>query len=212
VSFQFTDYYLPITAKKLPTPYSPITPLPSLKVNFNFFCSLIMEAIKHELKKIGSLALFFFLGFGYILLIMKLFLEEYSITTYVLGKAILGAIIAAKTVAILDATLKLQWLQNRPRYLSILYRTFIYTVAAMILGLIEGFIEADRGTRTISDAIAKFLQTETFSHILAVTLCLAVVFFLHNIWQEIDRSLGKAALSKFFLSTPENKINRLGSK
>ncbi len=93
-----------------------------------------MEAIKKELKKIGSLALFFFLAFGYILLIMKLFLEEYSITTYVLGKASLGAIIAAKTVAILDAAMKLEWLENRPRYVSVLYRTFVYTLAALILG------------------------------------------------------------------------------
>ncbi|MGV2391392.1 MAG UNVERIFIED_CONTAM: hypothetical protein LVR29_34655 [Microcystis novacekii LVE1205-3] len=55
-----------------------------------------MEALKKEFKKIGSLTLFFFLAFGYILLIMKLFLEEYSITTYVLGKAIVGAILCGK--------------------------------------------------------------------------------------------------------------------
>ncbi len=65
---------------------------------------------------------------------MKLFLEESSITTDVLGKAIVGAIIAAKTVAILDAAMKLEWLENRPRYLSVLYRTFVYTLAALILG------------------------------------------------------------------------------
>jgi hypothetical protein len=158
-----------------------------------------MEAIKKELKKIGSLALFFFLAFGYILLIMKLFLEEYSITTYVLGKAILGAIIAAKTVAILDVALKLEWLENRPRYLSVLYRTFVYTLAALILGSIEGFLEAYRGTRVISQAMAKFWQRESFSQILAVTLCLAVVFCLHNLWQEIDRYWGKGTLRKFFL-------------
>jgi len=154
-----------------------------------------MEALKKELKKIGSLALFFFLAFGYILLIMKLFLEEYSITTYVLGKAILGAIIAAKTVAILDAAMKLEWLENRPRYVSVLYRTFVYTLAALILGSIEGFLEAYR----VSEAMAKFWQRESFSQILAVTLCLAVVFCLHNLWQEIDRYWGKGTLRKFFL-------------
>jgi uncharacterized protein YacL len=169
-----------------------------------------MEALKHELKKLGSLSIFFFLSFGYILLIVKLFLEEYYINSYVLGKALLGAIIAAKTVAILDATLKLQWLQKFPRYVSVLYRTSLYTLVALILGLIEGFIEAYRGTKQMSTAIAKFLQTESFYHILAVTLCLAVVFFLHNLWSEIDRSLGKGTLSKFFLSNPEGKINRLG--
>jgi hypothetical protein len=133
------------------------------------------------------------------MLIMKLFLEESSITTDVFGKAILGAIIAAKTVAILDAAMKLEWLENRPRYLSVLYRTFVYTLAALILGSIEGFLEAYRGTRVISEAMAKFWQRESFSQILAVTLCLAVVFCLHNLWQEIDRYWGKGKLRKFFL-------------
>jgi hypothetical protein len=30
--------------------------------------------------------------------------------------------------------MKLEWLENRPRYLSVLYRTFVYTLAALILG------------------------------------------------------------------------------
>jgi hypothetical protein len=95
--------------------------------------------------------------------------------------------------------LKLEWLENRPRYVSVLYRTFVYTLAALILGSIEGFLEAYRGTRVISEAMAKFWQRESFSQILAVTLCLAVVFFLHNLWQEIDRYWGKGTLRKFFL-------------
>jgi TRAP-type C4-dicarboxylate transport system permease small subunit len=169
-----------------------------------------MQALKHEIKKIGSLTLFFFLSFGYILLIVKLFLKEYSIDSYVIGKALLGAIIAAKTVAILDATLKLEGLQNLPRYIGVLSRTSIYTLAALIIGSIEGFIEAYRGTRALPAAIIKFTQTESFYHILAVTLCLAVVFFLHNLWQEIDLSLGKGTLGKFFLSRPQSKTNRLG--
>jgi hypothetical protein len=169
-----------------------------------------MQALKHELKKIGFLSLFFFLSFGYILLIVKLFLKEYSIDSYVFGKAILGAIIAAKTVAILDAMLKLDRLQHLPRYISVLCRTFIYTLVALMIGSIEGFIEAYRGTKAISTAITKFLSTESFYHILAVTLCLAVVFFLHNLWQEIDHYLGKGTLSKFFLSRPQSKMNRLG--
>ncbi|MEY3827770.1 MAG: hypothetical protein RLZZ148_2591 [Cyanobacteriota bacterium] len=63
-----------------------------------------MQGLKRELKKIGSLAIFFFIGFGYILLVMKLFLKEYSINSYVLSKAIIGSLVAAKAVAIMDIT------------------------------------------------------------------------------------------------------------
>ncbi|MEG3438302.1 hypothetical protein V0288_14325 [Pannus brasiliensis CCIBt3594] len=165
-----------------------------------------MQALKHEIKKLIPLTLFFFLSFAYILLIIKLFVKEYSIDVNVVSKALLGAIIAAKTVAILDAVLKFDRLGEKPRYLAVLYRTSVYTVIALVIFLIEGFIEDYRGTKALPAAIARFSQTERFSHILAITLLVAVVFFVHNLWREIDRYLGAGNLKRFFLSSPRQSL------
>ncbi|MEA5508508.1 hypothetical protein VB715_01900 [Crocosphaera sp. UHCC 0190] len=162
-----------------------------------------MQALKHEIKKIGSLALFFLIGFGYILVVMKLFLKEYSIDTYVLSKAIIGSLVAAKAVAIMDATPLINRFEQSPRYLRILYKTFVYTLAVLILGIIEHLLHAYHQTKAIVPAFKSFIASENFYQFLAVMLCIAIVFLMHNIFKEIDTYFGKGNLSKFFFDTPE---------
>jgi hypothetical protein len=164
-----------------------------------------MQALKHEIKKIGSLAVFFLIGFGYILLIMKLFLKEYSIDSYVLSRAIIGALIAAKAVAIMDATPLINRFEQAPRYLSILYKTFIYTLAVVILGVIEHLLRAYHETKAIAPAFKSFIASENLYQFLAVMLCISIVFFIHNIFKELDIYLGRGNLSKFFFDVPELK-------
>jgi hypothetical protein len=161
-----------------------------------------MQALKRELKKIGSLALFFLIGFGYILLVMKLFLKEYSLDAYILSKAIIGALVAAKAVVIMDATPLLNRFKQSPRYISVLYRTFVYTFAVLIIGFIEHILHAYHKTKAIAPAIASLLESENFYRFLAVTLCIAIVFLIHNIFNEIDNYLGKGSLRKFFADAP----------
>ncbi|MEA5532565.1 hypothetical protein [Crocosphaera sp. XPORK-15E] len=164
-----------------------------------------MQALKHEIKKIGSLALFFLIGFGYILLIMKLFLKEYSIDSYILSKAIIGALVAAKAVAIMDVTPLINRFEKAPRYLSILYKTFVYTLAVVILGLVEHLLHAYHETKAIAPAFKSFIESENFYQFLAVILCISIVFLMHNIFREIDSYFGKGNLSKFFFDVPQLK-------
>jgi len=165
-----------------------------------------MQALKHEIKKLASLTLFFLISFGYILIVMKLFLKEYSIDIYVLSKAFIGAIIAAKAVAIMDATPLLNRFKSSLRYLSVLYKTFVYSLAVLIIGAIEHLFHAYHKTKAIVPAIESFLNSRDFYQFLAVTLCIAIVFLIHNIFREIDIYLGKGSLMKFFFSRSE--INR----
>jgi hypothetical protein len=167
-----------------------------------------MQALKRELKKIGSLALFFFIGFGYILLLMKLFLKEYYISTYILSKALVGSLIAAKAVILLEASPWMERFRGSARYVSILYKTFVYTLAVLLIGLTEKLIDAYWKTKSISGAVETFIHSEHFYPFLATILCIAVVFLLHNIFQEFDTYLGKGSLLKFFFSRPQNQQNR----
>lgn len=167
-----------------------------------------MEGLKRELKKIGNLALFFFICFAYILVIMKLFLKEYSINSYVLSKAIIGSLFAAKAVAILDTTPWINKFASSRRYLNVLYKTFIYTCAVLLLGVIENLIHAYHETKSLSLAISKFIHTENFYHFLATILCISVVLLIHNILEEIDHYLGKGNLKKIFFERPHISLKK----
>lgn len=168
-----------------------------------------MQGLKRELKKIGYLALFFFIGFGYILLLMKLFLKEYSIDSYVLSKAIIGALVAAKAVVIMDTTPLLNRFLQSPRYISVLYKTFIYTLAVLVIGVIENLIHAYSKTKAIASAISMFIHSENLYHFFAVILCIGSVFLIYNTLDEIDSYLGKGRLLKLFFERPQTRVTRL---
>lgn len=162
-----------------------------------------METLKSEIKKIGSLTLFFLVGYGYILLLMKLFLlDEYSIDSYVLSKAIISALVSAKAVAIMDMTPWLNRFSQSPRYINVLYKTSLYTSAVLIIGIIEDLFHSYHQTKALKSALALFIETRHFSHFFAVILSVSMIFLIHNIFKELDNYVGKGNLTKFFLNRP----------
>ena len=164
---------------------------------------MIMEALKHELKKIGSLSLFFFIGYGYILILMKLFLKEFSIDVSIFTKVVIYALVSAKSVAIMDMTPWMNRFAESPRYLQVLYKTAVYTFAVFVLSLIENLFHAYHETKALIPALTLFLKTRSFDRFLAILLCVSAVFLIHNIFQELDQYLGKGNLSKFFFKPPQ---------
>ena len=162
-----------------------------------------MEALKHELKKISSLSLFFFIGYGYILILMKLFLKEFSIDVSIFTKVVIYALVSAKSVAIMDMTPWMNRFAESPRYLQVLYKTAVYTFAVFVLSLIENLFHAYHETKALIPALTLFLKTRSFDRFLAILLCVSAVFLIHNIFQELDQYLGKGNLSKFFFKPPQ---------
>ncbi len=162
-----------------------------------------MQSLKHEIKKVGSLSLFFFVGYAYILLITKLFLKEFAVDVSIFAKVVVYALVSAKSVAIMDMTPWLNRFAESARYLQVIYKTAIYTFAVFVLSFLENIFHAYHQTKALSPALKLFLETRSLSRFLAILICVSTVFLIHNIFQELDRYLGKGNLSKFFFKTPQ---------
>jgi hypothetical protein len=163
-----------------------------------------MQSLKRELKKIGSLSLFFFIGYGYILILMKLFLKEFAVDVSIFTKVLVYALISAKSVAIMDMTPWMNRFAESPRYLQVLYKTTIYTFAVFVLSLLENLFHAYHETKALGSALVLFVETRSFDRFLAILLCVSIIFLIHNIFQELDQYLGKGNLSKFFFQPPQS--------
>lgn len=159
----------------------------------------IIKFLAKEIKEIAKVTLFFLISFGLILLLVKLLLAEYSIDVYVLTKIIVGSLVAAKAVIIVDQ-LKIVKSSHKPRYLIIAYKSFFYTLAVLIIGLIEKIFDGYKETKNLGSAISMMIQDRNMSHFFAVILCLAIVFSLYNIFDELNNYFGKGKLYKFFVS------------
>lgn len=164
----------------------------------------MMSSLKHEIKKVGSLSLFFFIGYGYILLLMKLLLKEFAVDVAILSKAVIYALISAKSVAIMDMMPWLNRFFRSPRYLQVLYKTGVYTFAVFVLSLLENLFHAYHEAKAFAPALTLFLETRSFNRFLAILICVSTIFLIHNIFQEVDQYLGKGNLSKFFFKPPQS--------
>lgn len=166
-----------------------------------------MQALIHEIKKLSSLFLFFLIGFGYIVLITKLYIETYDVNVFVFAKVIVAALVAAKAVMIMDATPLMRKFTNSPRYIRLIYKSSIYTGAVMILGAIEGLVEQYHATKALVPAITEYFASRNFNRFLATVLSIGIIFFIHNIFREIEIIYGKGTVQKLFLDLPNRNSN-----
>jgi len=64
----------------------------------------LLTAVKHELKQVGLVTLYFMFCFAVVLTLRKPFLAEYPIAFYALSAEVIGALVAGKVVVVLDHT------------------------------------------------------------------------------------------------------------
>jgi hypothetical protein len=103
----------------------------------------------------------------------------------------------------MDMTPWMNRFSESPRYLQVLYRTSIYTLAVFVLTFIENIFHAYHEAKALRPALMLFLETRNFDRFLGILLCVSAVFLIHNIFQELDCYLGKGNLSKLFFKPPQ---------
>ena len=157
--------------------------------------------IGREARELAPAVGFFLVGFGFILILLKLFVSQYSIEIPVLSRALLGALIAAKATLVMD---KIGWARARgyPAIVMIVGRTGLYSLAAIIIGITERIIEGLRETGSIAGSLALFHARFRAGRFFAIVLCVAVMFACYFSLREIRRRLGEGVLYSIFFGPP----------
>ena len=89
--------------------------------------------IRKELREIGLATLYFLICFGFFLGLEKLLLGEYDVETSVLGAAVIGALVVAKVVVLLEKTSFGGRFRSGPLYVHALWRSLAYTAAGFVV-------------------------------------------------------------------------------
>jgi len=157
--------------------------------------------VAHELEAMAPAALFFLVGFALILLMVKLFVAEYSIELRVISNAILGALFAAKVSLILDQR---DWARSHgyPRAVVVGGKVVLYTASVIILGITEHLIEGYRESGSLGGGLALFHQRFDAARFFAVVLCVAMLFAVFFVMQEVNRRMGAGQMSALFFERP----------
>lgn len=150
----------------------------------------IKSFILHEGKLVALVTSYFLTCFGLTTLLKQLILHEYQIETHTAGAAAIGALVIAKVVIVLDKTPFGNRFERHAVWSSVLYKTFLYTLAAAAVLTAEKLFHAWRTESDMTAALHEALGATDADRALGTLLCVSVSFIGYNLLSEIGRSFG----------------------
>jgi len=153
---------------------------------------------KKELKQILAISSTFFVMFVLFMLLKKSMLAEYNVEFHAFGIALVGALIIAKVVLLVDLLPVTKRMDNHSNIYSVLYRSLIYLVGFTIFTLLEHFVKGLIKGDDFSQA-----WVHSFHHVTSVKFIINLVtifiaFLIFNAFWVIRNHYGPKSLYKLF--------------
>jgi hypothetical protein len=164
--------------------------------------------LHREFVSLWPVFLFFLVAFLIQLLIIKLAAAQFSIPLPALPKAIVGALLAAKAVMILNETPLARKLESYRRIVAVAVKTLLYGACTLLLGCVERFLDALRQAGTFDGAFTGIIAQASLYRFLAWVLGISLIFAIYFVWSEINERMGEGALWSLFFDSPKPSETR----
>ena len=166
----------------------------------------MQQKLKHELKAIVTVTLFFAAWLGMLMGLKVLILEDYHIRFGGFSIVLLGALVLAKVVLILEHVPLGAWLRSRPVLVDVMLRTLLYALGTLGVLLLEKAFESRHEQGGFGPALMKVLQHRDMPHLWANTICVTGALLFYNLLSVLNRHVGTGGLARVFLSPPPDSI------
>lgn len=165
-----------------------------------------MQKLKDEIKALTWAMLYFSACLGALMLVKKLILAEYRIEFSGWSLLLVGVLVLAKVVLVLEHVPLGALVRNRPALVDVLLRTILYAVGVFVVLLLEKAFEGRHEHGGFGPSLAAVFRHADIPHIWVNTICLSGALLGYNIIALIRRHLGKGGLFRLFLSPlPEER-------
>lgn len=160
----------------------------------------IREKLKHEIKAVVLVTLFFAAWLGVLMGIKALILEDYQIHLTGFSMVLVGALVLGKVVLILEHVPLGSWLRNHPVLVEVLLRTLLYAIGTLVVLLLEKSIESRHEHGGILPALANVFEHRDMPHVWANTICVTGALLFYNLLSALKHHLGTGGLARVFLT------------
>jgi hypothetical protein len=133
-------------------------------------------------------------------LIKHLVLTEYDIEFGDWSMALIGALILAKVVLILEHVPLGDWISRQPVLVHVILRTVLYTVGVFAVLLLEKAFETRHEHGGFFQSLGSVLEHPDMRHVWVNAICLSGALLVYNCWTILQRRLGSESLAQLFLS------------
>jgi hypothetical protein len=160
--------------------------------------SNIIPKLKSKILEVVPTVLFFFVIFQLLAFTRSLILKGYGIQVSTFLKATIAALVVGKVVLLADILPMINRFPNKPLIYNIVWKTFIYMVAALLVRYVEHLIPFILEYKNLKVGNSHLLDEVVWPHFWLVQLWLLVCFFMYNTVREVGRILGREQLRSMF--------------
>lgn len=156
--------------------------------------------LRDEIRSVGLATLFFAAWFSVMLVLKWLILAEYHIEIHIWAMVLIGALIVAKVVLILENVPIETWARVRSALAHVAVRTVLYGLGVLAVLLLEKAFEARHEYGGFLSSLVQVIYHEDIPHVLAAAIGVTGALLVFNTMLVIRRHLGKRGLLRLFLS------------
>ncbi|MFZ0256343.1 MAG: hypothetical protein WAN46_11990 [Gammaproteobacteria bacterium] len=156
--------------------------------------------LRDEIRSVGLATLFFGAWFFVLLVLKWLVLAEYRIEFHGLSMALIGALIVAKVVLLLENVPLGAWIRDRPAVVDVAARTGLYGLGVLVVLLLEKAFEARHEYGGFASSLVQVIHHQDIPHVLAAAIGVTGALLVFNASFVVRRRLGKRGLLGLLLS------------
>jgi hypothetical protein len=165
----------------------------------------IKEKLKHELKAVILVTLFFAAWLGVFMGLKVLILEDYQIRFGGFSAVLIGALVLAKVVLILEHVPLGGWVRSKPALVDVILRTLLYAFGTLVVMLLEKAFESRHEAGGFGTALMNVFQHPDMPHIWANTICVTGALLFYNLLSTLNHQIGSGGLAGVFLSPKKHR-------
>jgi hypothetical protein len=162
------------------------------------------EKFMEEIKEVVATTLYFAAWFGVLVLLKRLYLAQYEIQFRGLSLALLGALVVAKVVLVMEHVSFGQWFRNHPPLVEVVLRTLLYSLGVFVALMLERGFEARHEHGGFLASVAWVFEHREVHRVWADTLGVGCALLGFNALRVVQRHLGQGELRQMFLSPASN--------
>lgn len=160
----------------------------------------LAQKLQHEIEAVALTTLYFAVWLAALTFIKHLILEEYRIEFHGFTAALIGALVLAKVVLVLEWVPLADWLGARPAWVDVVLRTALYSLGVLVVLLAEKAFESRHEQGSFIAALFAVFRHADMPHVWTNTIVLSGALLVYNAVNIVRLNLGEGGLRAVFLS------------
>jgi hypothetical protein len=158
--------------------------------------------LKRETVAVVLTTLYFALWLGLLMLLKVLILAEYEIKYHKFTMALIGALILAKVVLVMEHVPLGAMVRNRPAVVYVALRSLLFALGVVVVLILEKAFDARHERGGFGASLAHIFAHPDMPHVWANGLGMFCALIGYNVLSVVRRHLGNRSLIAVFLAPP----------